>query len=110
VKIRENSWLFPEELNMSEEIDDLKQIEKEKLADWKAEFATESDVAQIKAEEESTQNKDQGKGWLIWLAFLFILFVLLPSFGAFNGGFGWWWFFIFLGPWMWGKGGCGRSC
>jgi hypothetical protein len=32
----------------------------------------------------------------------------LLAFSGFNMGFGWWWFFIFLGPWIWGKGGCGR--
>jgi hypothetical protein len=98
-------------MNMSEEIEKLKQIEKEKLADWKTEFASELDVAQIKAEEESTQPEDQGQGWWPnWLALMLITFGLLALFGVLDVDFGWWWFFIFLWPWMWGKGSCGRSC
>lgn len=95
---------------MADEIEDLKQIEKEKLAEWEMEFATESDVAQMKAEEESTQPGEQGDGRPNWLAVMLIMIGLLAVFGVFDVDFGWWWFFIFLGPWMWGKGGCGRSC
>lgn len=94
---------------MAEEIEELKEIEKEKLAEWQMEFATESDVVQMKAEEKSSELEEQGKGWMVWLGFMFILFVVLPSLGAFDIDFGWWWVFIFLVPWWWGKG-CGRSC
>ena len=95
---------------MSDDIDSLKQAEKEKMAGWGTEFATELDVAQIKAEEEAVAIKDQGETWHTWVAFMLVAFGLLVLFGGFNVGFGWWWFFIFLGPWFWSKGGCGRNC
>jgi hypothetical protein len=70
-------------------------------------FAPELDVAQIKAEEKAMPAKDKSETGQIWLAFMLIALGLL-AFSGFNFGFGWWWFFIFLGPWIWGKGGCGR--
>lgn len=95
---------------MSEELENLKQTEKEKLANWETEFATELDLTQIKAEEESTP-KDQDEEWPNWLAFMLIAFGLLALFGGFNiGGFSGWWFLIFLVPWIWGKGGCNHNC
>jgi hypothetical protein len=92
---------------MSDDIDSLKQSEKEKISDWEMDFAPELDVAQIKAEEKAIPAKDKSETWPIWVAFMLIALVLL-AFSGFNMGFGWWWFFIFLGPWIWGKGGCGR--
>lgn len=98
---------------MSDDIDELKQTEKEKLADWERNFASELDVAQMKAEAEAAPTggpvKEQGEAWHTWVALMLIAFGLLALFG-FHVGFGWWWVFIFLGPWLWGKGGCGRNC
>ena len=38
---------------MADEIEKLKQAEKEKLTNWETEFATEADIIQIKAEAEA---------------------------------------------------------
>jgi uncharacterized membrane-anchored protein len=95
---------------MSEEIENLKQTEKEKLAGWQSEFATELDVTQIKAEEESVQVEDEDEEWPTWLAYMLIAFGLLALFAGVNIGFSGWWFLIFLVPWIWGKGGCSRNC
>ena len=99
---------------MSDDIDSLKQTEKEKLADWERDFASELDVAQMKVEAEAAPTegpvKEPGEAWHTWVALMLIAFGLLALFGGFHIGFGWWWIFIFLGPWLWGKGGCGRNC
>jgi len=95
---------------MSDDIKNLKQTEKEKIADWDIEFATESDVAQIKAEEESGPTKKHGETWHTWMALMLVAFGLLALFSGFDFGFSGWWFLIFLGPWLWGKGSCGGSC
>jgi hypothetical protein len=95
-------------MNMSDDVNELKQAEKDKMAGWETDFATESDVAKIKAEEEAGPIKGQGQAWHTWLALVLIAVGLLALFGGVNIGFGWWWFFIFLAPWCWGKGSCSR--
>lgn len=95
---------------MSDEIDGLKQAEKEKIADWEMAFATEADTAELKAEADAEPAAHKAETWRTGVALLLIALGLWALFGGVHIGFGWWWFFIFLGPWMWGRGGCGRHC